>query len=931
MKILKYILLCVFLSSLLNAQQNNNEWMMDICPDIRHQSFSADIETIWDVKFNYALKDIIGANASYGAVYIHTLNQFWTTKFLTGWIHAWNPDGTLIDSFTIAGVNNTRNMAFDGEYVWHATTSNSLAKVDPVTRTRVALIFLTSYARFISYDPDADNGNGGFWVGDWGSSSIVYLVNKNGSTIRQLTIPLGGIAGIAYDYWSPGGPFIWAWSQQGGQGAPQYVYQINAVTGTFTGVQRDIKADIGGSEMGVAGGLFITDKLLNGIVVLGGLYQGDPDRLFGYEIHVLDAGPLMPFNLHNPASGVTIESFPHSSTTVSFVWDTSRTLARYNWVFGSPEITDRKIVLNSSTNILSITLGQLDNLLEGIGVQPDKEIIGVWDVWALRGNAPHFDSLKSTNGPRTITLKRGQPLLLPFALHTPINNSHIYTHYLDNSIIQLKWFKSGEGIAYKIKFGVEPGNPLFTFNANYDTTFSIKNSDLDKLLNNTGVQRGESIVGKWSVWAYDGGDSLKSATDFNLILQRHAKNNLIAFDSTSTDGRKSRDSIIAALNKIDVNYDLYNKGDQFTTSSMSFRGFQTVIWLGEGSSVMSVVQKDSVKAYLNSGTPIKKATLIIFAEDIGYQFGRSASNFYDLDFVNNYLGLNFVSDRPAGLSEHGLVCLWGSYQGTKDSTIGAWPEVFSLFGPNSVALYRYRMDPLMIAAVGNKTNNFEVSTMGQDVRSLRAAVDSPPGSPVSRLLAVANQWIPVEFILFQANVEKRNVILNWITATETNNKGFEIQRRDNPGEFINLGFVNGSGTVTTEKHYTFSDNSIANGLYTYRLKQIDFDGTYKYSNEINVEIKIPYEFSLSQNYPNPFNPSTVISFMLPVDSKVEITVYDILGRKIHSHNLLELNAGSHNFTFDGSRLSSGVYFYKLNAQGLDGTQYGKIKKMILNK
>jgi len=121
------------------------------------------------------------------------------------------------------------------------------------------------------------------------------------------------------------------------------------------------------------------------------------------------------------------------------------------------------------------------------------------------------------------------------------------------------------------------------------------------------------------------------------------------------------------------------------------------------------------------------------------------------------------------------------------------------------------------------------------------------------------------------------------------------------------------------------------GTYSYRLKQIDYDGTFEYSDVVEVDVTIPDVFALEQNYPNPFNPSTKIKFSLAADSKVSLTVFDILGQEVTGLISGNLAAGFHELEFDASNINSGVYFYRLDATGVDGTNFTSVKKMILTK
>jgi len=186
--------------------------------------------------------------------------------------------------------------------------------------------------------------------------------------------------------------------------------------------------------------------------------------------------------------------------------------------------------------------------------------------------------------------------------------------------------------------------------------------------------------------------------------------------------------------------------------------------------------------------------------------------------------------------------------------------------------------------------------------------------------------VPVEFTSFIATTSGSNVILQWQTATETNNYGFEVQRRSSESEYEALGFVAGSGTTTEPRNYFFTDSKIPNGQYVYRLKQMDFNGTFSFSNEIAVDVDAPAEYSLEQNYPNPFNPSTNINFSLAEPGVVKLTVYNLLGQKVKLILDEFREAGAHSITFDASELPSGAYFYTIEASNFKQT-----KKMLLAK
>ncbi len=190
--------------------------------------------------------------------------------------------------------------------------------------------------------------------------------------------------------------------------------------------------------------------------------------------------------------------------------------------------------------------------------------------------------------------------------------------------------------------------------------------------------------------------------------------------------------------------------------------------------------------------------------------------------------------------------------------------------------------------------------------------------------------VPVELTSFAANVNDFDVTLNWSTATETNNQGFEVQRSTD-NQFTTIGFVDGFGTSTENHNYSYVDGSVQAGSYTYRLKQVDYDGTFEYSDVVEVEVLVPDVFSLEQNYPNPFNPSTMIKFSLAADSKVSLTVFDVLGQEVSNLISGNLAAGIHEINFNASNINSGVYFYRIDATAVDGTNFSSVKKMILTK
>lgn len=198
--------------------------------------------------------------------------------------------------------------------------------------------------------------------------------------------------------------------------------------------------------------------------------------------------------------------------------------------------------------------------------------------------------------------------------------------------------------------------------------------------------------------------------------------------------------------------------------------------------------------------------------------------------------------------------------------------------------------------------------------------------PRSTADILENGTIPVELVSFSATALDNKVKLEWTTATETNNSGFEIQKSTENSSWEKVSFVEGRGTSTEINSYVYVDNKVSAGKYSYRLKQIDFDGTVSYSSVIEVVVGVPVEYELAQNFPNPFNPTTNIRFSLPEQANVNLTVYNVLGQEVATVVNESLEAGIHNYAFDASNLNSGVYYYRIKTDN-----FVEVKKMMLVK
>jgi photosystem II stability/assembly factor-like uncharacterized protein len=264
----------------------------------------------------------------------------------------------------------------------------------------------------------------------------------------------------------------------------------------------------------------------------------------------------------------------------------------------------------------------------------------------------------------------------------------------------------------------------------------------------------------------------------------------------------------------------------------------------------------------------------------------------------------------------------------------------ALFGmdfPTAATAYAVGANGYIIKSV-NGGLNWESQPSGtsgwlNDVSFANAEVGYVVGDAGLILKTTQGGIIPVELTSFTASVSGSNVTLNWSTASEKNNLGFEVQRQVGSlqsavgnEDWETIGFVEGNGTTTEISNYSFINNLNLTHNHTlyYRLKQIDFDGSFEYSNIIEVEIGLPTQFVLEQNYPNPFNPVTTISWQSPVASHQVLKVFDVLGNEVATLVDEFRDAGRYEVTFDASTLNSGVYLYRLTTNNFSST-----KKMTL--
>lgn len=310
------------------------------------------------------------------------------------------------------------------------------------------------------------------------------------------------------------------------------------------------------------------------------------------------------------------------------------------------------------------------------------------------------------------------------------------------------------------------------------------------------------------------------------------------------------------------------------------------------------------------------------SQGVSYNYRVSA---YNISGQSDYSNVTYVTSiLPAPTNLAGQI-----FSGPPLSVILNWQEVSN----NELGFVIERDNEGLgnfetLDSVASNVTTYEDTNIVISVDTFYYRIYALSRDTVSDYSNLAEIIIPVELVSFTASTSKGTVTLNWSTATETNNNGFEIQRKLENSAWEKISFVEGHGTTTETQNYQFIDNisDIKATSLAYRLKQIDYDGSYEFSDEVEVTNLAPTDFALHQNYPNPFNPVTVIKYSLPQESVVAIKVYDMLGEEIITLVNKKQEAGTYNIDFNGSNLVSGIYIYQMKAGS-----FVKTKKMLLMK
>ncbi len=444
---------------------------------------------------------------------------------------------------------------------------------------------------------------------------------------------------------------------------------------------------------------------------------------------------------------------------------------------------------------------------------------------------------------------------------------------------------------------------------------------------------------------------------------------VVSFNSSTVNGRANRDSVFHALSAIGLYYDVLDRSQFTNTLDISYAPWQTVIYSAEdgvgttpvsytdgGQSYtysLSYDEINTLKNFLNSGTPAKRKGLIVAGMNLAYLHDQETNNpaIVDTNFTRHYLYTQYVG-QPVSTPYSGTITGVRLENQRKDALQNVTAADVSANGINALRpsptkigtpeyAYYYNTHPNLTgvdSAAGITfwgqigTTNFNTITFGFDWRHLaRLGADG-----ISSVLLSALQFmeqheaspVPIELLTFDAVRNGQNVDLGWATASEEGIVNFNVERSAaGAGSWsaIANGMVAAKGSLSSGASYGAVDVSVAPGTYDYRLAEVYNDGHVEYSN--TVEVVMPGTYMLYQNYPNPFNTTTTISYDLQDAGAVHLAVYDGMGNMVK-----ELVAGdqekegSHAVTFDATPLPTGYYYYRLDVNG-----YTQMRHLLLMK
>jgi len=346
-----------------------------------------------------------------------------------------------------------------------------------------------------------------------------------------------------------------------------------------------------------------------------------------------------------------------------------------------------------------------------------------------------------------------------------------------------------------------------------------------------------------------------------------------------------------------------------TANPIDLNGYELKYFSASGSS-------GSAGYVFSTSTIIQSKKHLLLSPNATITVGSVSSKTRDLPFTAGLSnsGGQLVLRQTADTSIKIFAVAWGTITGYVSGMTNAapWPE------PGMISL--------------TPSGNTYIYSGSLDYNFSNSAYTHTPSGSIFNIPNAGDGTLPVHLTSLNSFASGRDITIKWTTESELNNAGFEIERKYSDGNWISAGYVKGNGTTNTNIDYSFTDKKLSSGKYEYRIRQIDLNGNYTYYRLQNaIEIGIPGKFNLSQNYPNPFNPVTKIDFDLPFDSKVRISVYDMIGREVKTLIAGETKtAGFYTIELNALNLSSGTYFYRMIANS-QGKEYIFTKKMTVIK
>ena len=879
------------------------------------------INQTWDLLFHYDATSHTGASGNAGVVYLSDYNEIWTSKWASDIIDVWDFSGDSLDvySISIPGISNIRGMTYDGAYIYAANNTDTIGIIEPFGWALAGQIVAPFQVRYISYD----SANSAFWVGNF--SNDPTLIDFAGNILNSISYSdLGNtsIYGAAYDALSPNGPFLWIWGQGTGSGAPQIISQISINSGLPTGVQYNINSDPTiGQDSCLAGGLFISDKIIAGNIVLCGVLQGitGPDVLFGYDIS--GSTLTIPTAVTNTATNITENSATlngtvnpnNMPTTVTFEYGTSTS-------YGNIIVADESPVGGGSDVNVTANLTELSsNTLYHYRVVADN------GTSTSRGTDATFTTSATTTSPTIIT---------GTATNVTTNSATLNGIVNPNGSLAAVSFQYGITTSYGSQVGATPSpvNGSSNVNVSASITGLQANSTYHFRIQtiSNGNTKNSSDASFTTAQGYPATIKLSSSFTFNDVAQSSSYRMIGLPGNQAT---KISD-MISGTQKKDWNA-FYDNGAT-TNFLKEFDGSSTFNFSpGKGFWILS-------KNQFNANATVQTVTLL--TDNTSSISLHSGFNVISNPFENSVSWAD-VQDLN-GLSANDFLFDWSGVW-THSTQMEPYKGYYFINTNNLTSLkipYNFTIakvskpDVIKEENYGNTYIKLSLLENSQEKSYIIAGFNSKAVDDYDKL---DNFAPPGNFDQVRIHIDDNNLTTNYkqlfvdYRTAINNGQTFNLEIKNTTNEAVNL-IASGLENFANEEVYLFDIN--VNKFYNLKEKdKISISplheshnyrlliGNEDYINNIKKDA-VPISYNLDQNYPNPFNPTTIIRYQIPTDGLVQLKIYNILGKEIKTLVNKEQQQGLYEVELNALDLSSGVYFYCLKAGSFSST-----KKMIVIK